>query len=227
MQVALVLELMEEVKSNGIRPDLQHYNCALHACAVSGEWQRAVELLNSMIAATAASSSSSSTSSSSTSSGSSASSSSSGRDASDSKAPLRKQRQQQQQHQPPVPDAVSYNTVISACAAAQQREAALQLFAAMHSEAGLQHDAFSYNGAITACEGDAAKAIELLREMQSAGIKADKYSYRGVIKVSTSDPLVTAYVRTCALLSDKYYCWSSSMVTSASAHSRQAAAPIF
>jgi pentatricopeptide repeat protein len=188
---------MEEVKSNGIRPDLQHYNCALHACAVSGEWQRAVELLNTMIAATAASSSSS-TGSSTSSSSSSNSSSSSSSTSSNSKAQLRKQRQQHQ-HQPPVPDAVSYNTVISACAAAQQREAALQLFAAMQSEAGLQHDAFSYNSAITACEGDAAKAIELLREMQSAGIKADKYSYRGVIKVSFNDQSVTVTVHTCTL----------------------------
>ncbi|KAG5178131.1 hypothetical protein JKP88DRAFT_350398 [Tribonema minus] len=78
------------------------------------------------------------------------------------------------------PDVITYNTAISACAKGGQWNMALGLLATMRNQ-GVRPDRISYNAAISACAsvaGDDAmafkKAIELLDEMRRRGLKADK-----------------------------------------------------
>ena len=43
---AKALELLDEMRYEaGLRPNSHVYGCAINACAVSGQWERALELL--------------------------------------------------------------------------------------------------------------------------------------------------------------------------------------
>ena len=68
------------------------------------------------------------------------------------------------------PDAISYNSLITACAKGDRTEEALDVFEFMQA-AEVEPDVFSYNSLITACAkgGKTEEALDVFKCMQRLG----------------------------------------------------------
>ena len=77
-----------------------------------------------------------------------------------------------------MPEVITYNATISACAKGHQPERALERLAEMQGR-GLDPNVITYSAAISACEKgqQPERALELLAEMQGQGLKPDVITY--------------------------------------------------
>merc|ERR1712064_81927 len=91
-----------------------------------------------------------------------------------------------------APNAITYNTAISACEKAQQTTRVLQLFDEMQV-GGIAPDMITYNAVMSACEKaqQTGRALQLLDEMQVRGIAPNRAARRTMQRIlvsQTNDP---------------------------------------
>jgi pentatricopeptide repeat protein len=81
-----------------------------------------------------------------------------------------------------VPNEITYNSVINACAKGDESQSALDLLDEMRSR-GLVPNEITYNSVIDACAkcGESQRALGLLDEMRSRGLVPNEITYSSVI----------------------------------------------
>ena len=172
--------MLEQMRSEGIEPNVITYSAAISACEKGKKWEKALSLLEQM------------------------------RDArikpdvisySAAISACEKGGQweralsllEQMRGEGIEPDVISYSAAISACEKGSQWEKALSLLEQMRDE-GIKPNVISYNAAISACEkgGQWKKALLLFKQMRELGVQPDVISYNAVIQAcaSAGQPIV-------------------------------------
>ncbi len=94
------------------------------------------------------------------------------------------QRLQERSKEYPIsPDAISYNSVIGACASTGKWREALTVLDECYSEPGFEPNIYIYTNAMRACAkgGNTQKALGLLQVVKDKGLAVDSYCYTAVI----------------------------------------------
>ncbi len=83
---------------------------------------------------------------------------------------------------PPAPNAVTYNTLISACAKAGRCREAFELHAKMR-RSNVPDDTFTLSALISACDrgGDWRRALDVVADFRARGIRSNTYTYNALI----------------------------------------------
>jgi pentatricopeptide repeat protein len=81
------------------------------------------------------------------------------------------------------PNVVTYNALMSALVKNGEWNQTLVLFQKLRNTPGLVADTISYSVAISACSKGSKwqKAVELLSDMEAAGVKPNEFTYRPVL----------------------------------------------
>jgi len=86
-----------------------------------------------------------------------------------------------------VPDEISYNAAISACAAAGKSREALEVLEECVKDENVSPNIYIYTNAIRACAkgGNTQTALDLLGEVRKKGLEVDSYCYTAVMDACT------------------------------------------
>jgi pentatricopeptide repeat protein len=164
------LDLLKEMDTKGIQPNVISYSAAISACEKAGKHQSALDLLREMdtkgiqpdvISYSAAISAC--------------------EKAGKHQSALDLLREMDTKGI--QPDVISYSAAISACEKAGKHQSALDLLKEMDTK-GIQPNVISYSAAISACEkaGKHQSALDLLKEMDTKGIQPNVISYSSVLE---------------------------------------------
>ena len=169
----LAIDLLARMKREGIQPDRIVYGSVISACAVSGDWRRAVMLLGEMerkggdLAPDVVCYSSCI--------------SAYGRgDRCDDALKLLERLVDEDDRKTPEPNTVAYNAAISACERAGRWEDALRLLEEMKGRQGCEPNTVSLNAAISACE-KGGQYNEARRLREESGVRVDAATYNAAI----------------------------------------------
>jgi pentatricopeptide repeat protein len=163
------LELLPQIREQGVRLNVPIYNAIINACSKSGQWQQAIELLREMAVQGAEPDVKSYTAA--------IDACSKGGQWQLAIELLREMAQQGVD-----PTDWSYTAAIDACSRSGQWQQAIELLRELPHK-GVKPNLTSYNSAINACSkcGQWQKALELLYEMPQHGVQPDLKSYTAAI----------------------------------------------
>jgi pentatricopeptide repeat protein len=163
------LELLPQIRAQGVKFNVPIYNAIINACSKSGQWQQAVELLQEMALQNAEPDVKSYTAA--------IDACSKGGQWQLAIELLREMAQQGVN-----PTDWSYTAAIDACSRSGQWQQAIELLRELPHK-GVKPNLTSYNSAINACSkcGQWQKALELLHDMPQQGVQPDLKSYTAAI----------------------------------------------